>query len=190
MKNISIIGPCVYLIRSSTGLYKIGRTKSLRKRMQAYATLPDAIEFVHAIGCDDEQEAETSLHKKFVKYRVRGEWFSLKDSDIEWLKSLTYFPRGFAFVGDTVTSQDFRITTSVKLPVAVCEGKQIEVCHIRDEEMAGASMIKCSDSGCTSPVGFLLKDGSFAFQTRHHGAKQYWRISLSDAKGINRKTKR
>lgn len=79
----------VYLIRSTNGEYKIGKTKNMTKRMGWFGiSLPFKVETIHTIECDDMDEVETSLHNRFADKRLNGEWFALSESDVEEIKSL------------------------------------------------------------------------------------------------------
>jgi hypothetical protein len=65
----------VYLIRSPrTKLVKIGTTTNINQRINDLSNMHgDDLELVAAIP--GSYELETSLHKMFDAYRVRGEWF-------------------------------------------------------------------------------------------------------------------
>ncbi len=79
----------VYLIRSVTGHYKIGRTRDPKKRMATFGVkLPFEVEFECLIKCEDMAQAEQELHAKFDHKRVNGEWFALSDEDVAYIKSL------------------------------------------------------------------------------------------------------
>lgn len=79
----------VYLILASTGHYKIGRTKSYKDRMKLFGVqLPFTFEFIHVIQTEDMYTLESKLHERFASKRVNGEWFSLTDEDVAYIKSL------------------------------------------------------------------------------------------------------
>lgn len=78
----------VYLMKSGD-LYKIGRSKDPDKRFkQLQYTEPVPEEIVHLIESDACRKLESGLHHVFCDKRVDGEWFSLEDGDVEWLKTL------------------------------------------------------------------------------------------------------
>jgi hypothetical protein len=78
----------VYLIRSSTGFYKIGRTKDPHSRRRTFdVKLPFEIEFVHLVACHDAVAAELALHRRFASRRAGGEWFSLTDDDVAYIQN-------------------------------------------------------------------------------------------------------
>jgi hypothetical protein len=73
----------VYLLRTSTGIYKIGRSKNPRARMYTLAqSMPYDLEFVHQIATDDAVWLESMLHEKFHRFRVKGEWFALTHVEV------------------------------------------------------------------------------------------------------------
>ncbi len=49
--------------------------------------LPFEVEYEHLIGCRDANQAEKWLHKIFESKRINGEWFTLTDEDVSWIKS-------------------------------------------------------------------------------------------------------
>jgi len=80
----------VYILKSQDGLYKIGKSVDPEVRIRSMGVLlPFAIEPIHFIPSDDYSEAESILHRRFTGQRVRGEWFQLDASEVEWLLSLT-----------------------------------------------------------------------------------------------------
>lgn len=79
----------VYLIKSTEGYYKIGRSKKLQERITTLGVqLPFDIELVHNIHSDDYTQLEIELHELFEPKRIRGEWFALSPDDIEYIKGL------------------------------------------------------------------------------------------------------
>lgn len=79
----------VYLLRSSSGYYKIGRTKDPNDRIATFAVkLPFEVEYEHIISCSDMMEMERSLHARYADRRVNGEWFDLNAEDIAYIKSI------------------------------------------------------------------------------------------------------
>lgn len=78
----------VYLIKSSTGHYKIGRTGNLNNRLRTFSVkLPFEVEFVHVISAGDMMATERQLHQYFASKRVNGEWFSLTDDDVTIIRA-------------------------------------------------------------------------------------------------------
>lgn len=91
----------VYLLRGE-GVYKIGRAKRVDKRVTQFSPkLPFDAKVIHTIPCYGStyamHQAETRLHTKFAGKRKRGEWFTLTDGDVEYIKTLVGF-RGGKFV--------------------------------------------------------------------------------------------
>jgi hypothetical protein len=76
----------VYIIKGGS-LYKIGRTTNLERRLRAFNGLPFPVEVVHTIQAGDACGLETSLHSLFKSKRVKGEWFSLTEEDLDTLKT-------------------------------------------------------------------------------------------------------
>jgi len=78
---------CVYIIKSPTGEYKIGKTKRLTTRIQQLQTgLPYKIEHVLSLVTPSMAKLERELHDAFADRRVGGEWFNLGDDDIQQVK--------------------------------------------------------------------------------------------------------
>lgn len=72
-----------------TGLYKIGR--SIDPNYREKTLLPQAPKvrkiFISPIA---DKKIEKELHRKFKSKRIRGEWFELDESDINYIKSYNY----------------------------------------------------------------------------------------------------
>ena len=85
----------VYLVKSSTGFYKIGRSRDPKSRIGTmHVALPFEIEIEHLIECEDYTEAEILLHNEFAKKRIRGEWFALDESDVNEIKHIKRIKKG------------------------------------------------------------------------------------------------
>jgi predicted GIY-YIG superfamily endonuclease len=84
-----ISDPLVYFIQESTGLIKIGLTKNIGKRLKTYETHnPHELKLLKVVRCANLKEAqhlEKSLHKKFSKFKINGEWFELPEEIVEGL---------------------------------------------------------------------------------------------------------
>lgn len=79
----------VYLLKSSTGHYKIGRAKNPEKRLATFTIkLPFEVDYECLIYSDDMWFLERELHIRFKEKRIQGEWFMLDDEDIAYIKSL------------------------------------------------------------------------------------------------------
>jgi len=80
----------VYLIKSPTGHYKIGKARDVDNRISLFSVkLPFEIELLHTIPCEDYTTAELWLHEQYSDKRVNGEWFSLTSEDVETIKGIT-----------------------------------------------------------------------------------------------------
>ena len=79
----------VYLLQSSTGYWKIGRTHSPNNRLKTFnVKLPFEVEYKHLIQTDDMYALETKLHERFKEKRINGEWFALNDGDVREICAL------------------------------------------------------------------------------------------------------
>jgi len=87
----------IYVIKS-LHLYKIGRSKYLNKRIKAYKLYnPFGIETIYSVRVKDHERVERLLHTKYKDKRVSGEWFELKEEDLETLKQFL-IPRMTSFL--------------------------------------------------------------------------------------------
>jgi hypothetical protein len=78
----------VYLLQSSTGYYKIGRTSDPENRIKTFAVkMPFEIEYLHLIPTKSMAETERQLHHHFADKRVGGEWFALNNVDVATIKA-------------------------------------------------------------------------------------------------------
>lgn len=78
----------VYLIWSQYG-YKIGKAVNVQKRTKLFEVkLPFPIRVEHYARFSDYTQAERSLHLHFHEKRMEGEWFSLDESDVAFIKTL------------------------------------------------------------------------------------------------------
>jgi hypothetical protein len=81
----------VYVLRQVGGThYKIGRTVNPNDRLRTFSVkLPFAVEYEILIPTPNCYSLEVELHELYASKRVDGEWFSLDDSDLEYLRGLT-----------------------------------------------------------------------------------------------------
>lgn len=80
--------PCVYIVGAS-GNYKIGHTKNLEARVSELQTgNAERLIIITVIQSHDPVFLEGCLHRKYEKKRIRGEWFSLDEEDVAYLKNL------------------------------------------------------------------------------------------------------
>jgi Meiotically up-regulated gene 113 len=77
----------VYLIRGAS-FYKIGRSKDWEDRRRAYAGFPFPVVLVCLHKTHQMEELEWALHIKYAEKRLRGEWFQLTQSDVDFIVSL------------------------------------------------------------------------------------------------------
>lgn len=79
----------VYLMKSSEGLYKIGRTKNLQTRRKQLSSKDNPVTVICAIRRDDcYLSLEQDLHWLFSSKRSHGEWFRLEDEDVDYFRYL------------------------------------------------------------------------------------------------------
>ncbi len=77
----------VYLLKSPTAFWKIGKTKNPDDRRRTFSVkLPFEVQYAHLIYCHNMHKLEKELHIIFKKKRVDGEWFSLNEDDVRWIK--------------------------------------------------------------------------------------------------------
>lgn len=82
-------GGFVYLLKTGSDVYKIGRAKDPNNRLRVFnVKLPFEVEFEHLIATENMYLLERELHQRFASKRVNGEWFRLDMQDIDYIKSL------------------------------------------------------------------------------------------------------
>lgn len=88
----------VYIAKSDTGHYKIGRSKTPVERVKHFDTImPIDVKVIAMIPCDDYVAAEKLLHWQYGEYknfRVKGEWFLIPDEFAERFESIICFLDG------------------------------------------------------------------------------------------------
>jgi hypothetical protein len=87
----------VYILGSTTGYYKIGRTNNLAQRLRRFeVALPFKIWLELDIAFWDCVWAEKYFHALFCNKRVNGEWFKLNYNDLIYIQN-----QGDVGVGDS-----------------------------------------------------------------------------------------
>lgn len=72
-----------FVLDSATGLYKIGRSRQPKDRVENMRTGASApLYFAAVIHVDDMVVHERLMHRRFDDKRVRGEWFGITQQDI------------------------------------------------------------------------------------------------------------
>lgn len=79
----------VYLLGGHEGFFKIGKTKNIKQRLNAFTKLPFEVELICSIPSASMSALEERLHRKFAKLRANGEWFRLEPGDVEYIKALS-----------------------------------------------------------------------------------------------------
>lgn len=75
----------VYLVKLDKH-YKIGISVSPESRLQEFTLLPYPLEDICIEKVVNYKQVEKELHSFYADKRVRGEWFSLDDKDIDYIK--------------------------------------------------------------------------------------------------------
>lgn len=79
----------VYILKSPTGAYKIGRTSDPDNRLKTFEVrLPFEVEYEHLIKTDDMYELESVLHTCFKDVCINREWFRLTETEVQLLKGI------------------------------------------------------------------------------------------------------
>lgn len=79
----------VYLLRCGD-VFKIGKTVELDRRVkQLSIQLPHAPVVEHSIRANHMDAAEVYYHSIFERERMNGEWFSLNENQVKWMKLTT-----------------------------------------------------------------------------------------------------
>jgi hypothetical protein len=79
----------VYVLRSSTGAYKIGLARNPQNRLETFTVkLPFEVEYDTLIKTDDMRRLEAELHAHYAHKRINGEWFALDAADLEELRAM------------------------------------------------------------------------------------------------------
>jgi hypothetical protein len=79
----------VYVLRSSTGAYKIGLARNPQNRLETFTVkLPFEVEYDTLIKTDDMRRLEAELHTRYSHKRINGEWFALDAADLAELRQM------------------------------------------------------------------------------------------------------
>ncbi len=86
----------VYVVEGDEGCFKIGKSVNPEGRLAALNTgFHGDLGLVHQIRTDDMGWLENLLHRKFAGRRARGEWFLLSSQDVDRLRRVAVWDRGF-----------------------------------------------------------------------------------------------
>lgn len=74
----------IYVVHSTSGHYKIGRSKDPHARFKQLTSTqgPYVYTLVNVLSTYDMFEAEADYHRMFEHKRVRGEWFELTEEEL------------------------------------------------------------------------------------------------------------
>lgn len=78
----------VYLVWGRDGLYKIGLTRHLKKRLGELARDWGFVVLEHQISAEHAEFAEHELHTRYWSKHVDGEWFKLTDQDVADIQAI------------------------------------------------------------------------------------------------------
>jgi predicted GIY-YIG superfamily endonuclease len=77
----------VYVVKSDSGHYKIGKTNNPNDRMSTFSVkLPMEVEYLVLIQSHSYHRLESALHKQYAHKRINGEWFALSPTDLMHLE--------------------------------------------------------------------------------------------------------
>lgn len=77
----------VYVLKSDSGHYKIGKTTNPDARMEKFGVkLPIEVEYLILIRSHGYHQLEARFHQQFKHKRINGEWFSLSTTDLMLLE--------------------------------------------------------------------------------------------------------
>jgi hypothetical protein len=77
----------IYFLQDDIGRTKIGKTKDIDKRIfNIGILLPKQPILFHFFKTQDMTKSEKELHKKYIKYRLDGEWFNLPKKELDKIK--------------------------------------------------------------------------------------------------------
>ncbi|WP_211653456.1 GIY-YIG nuclease family protein [Planococcus alpniumensis] len=82
----------VYFVQEHmNGSFKIGKTKHVERYMNLFVVkLPFENKLIHLINSGNHHQTKAAFHKHFSDKRLEGEWFSLNQEDVAWLKAGDY----------------------------------------------------------------------------------------------------
>jgi predicted GIY-YIG superfamily endonuclease len=79
--------PCVYLIYSTSGHFKIGYSKNPEARLKQLQQTQGVYEYsliqtMPFVSSEEARKAEVDFHQQYEEKRIRGEWFLLEPRDL------------------------------------------------------------------------------------------------------------
>lgn len=88
----------IYVLKSwATGLYKVGCTRDLKRRLAEFETgSPEKLTLEISFHVSDMYAAEKNLHEMYSKWRSKGEWFELDNQVIAELRASINYPIAYA----------------------------------------------------------------------------------------------
>lgn len=183
-------GNCVYLIKTGKNLYKIGKTRDLLKRLNAYHThLPVIFKVVRQYLATNNTELEESLHIVFQHKRIKGEWFQLSPDDLIICDNIA---RNFALAKlQKQTVRNPAITYSDEPLIQVIEANEKylrDYSHIANDIKLGLSTNEIIElyEGTVSKITIDTVRRLLKYQTPNSEFLSRWIIVVNDlAKGAS-----
>lgn len=133
----------VYLLKSAH-YYKIGKSEDVEARIKSLQTsTPHKIQLIHKFRTNEDNEAESLLHKVFKNKGMRsGEWFNLTGIDIYFICSITGFEDGsFTWSNVPIIPPEFEIEVK---PLKTYKAKYYDDIEILVLESQIAEFLKIS----------------------------------------------
>lgn len=82
-RRMPVNGWVYFVLGEDSGRFKIGRAVDVEKRFRSLRTgCPEELSVYGVMPAVDPVALERALHKRFARYRVRGEWFFDPSGDI------------------------------------------------------------------------------------------------------------
>ena len=73
---------CLYVVSLGNGLYKIGRTTNLKRRLVALSSANANLDLVGVWAVPDPGTAETVAHEIFARFHQEREWFRIPNDEL------------------------------------------------------------------------------------------------------------
>lgn len=92
----------VYLAKSDTGHFKVGRSVKPARRIKHFDTqMPVEVSEWHRFNADNYKDAEKALHDICDEHanHVKGEWWDMPEYLVWWIKDIVYYEDGDFYGG-------------------------------------------------------------------------------------------
>lgn len=88
LEQHSKIAGHIYLLKDSSGYIKIGCSENYKKRVRSLQYSNPTVKVIKLIKTKDIIGLESLLHETFAHRRIKGEWFSLTDDDMNQIDKI------------------------------------------------------------------------------------------------------